>query len=90
MEMVTTARPANWFLAFYRSALGKKTVMALTGIVLFGFVFMHMAGNLKVFMGAEAFNHYAEFLRAEAGPRRRARGGRRCLDRPARVQQGPL
>ncbi len=68
MEMVATSRPANWFLAFYRSALGKKTVMALTGIVLFGFVFMHMAGNLKIFMGAEAFNHYAEFLRAAGEP----------------------
>jgi len=68
MEMVSTSRSANWFLALYSSALGKKTVMALTGIVLFGFVFMHMAGNLKVFMGAEAFNHYAEFLRAAGEP----------------------
>jgi succinate dehydrogenase / fumarate reductase cytochrome b subunit len=42
--------------------------MALTGIVLFGFVFMHMAGNLKIFMGAEAFNHYAEWLREMGAP----------------------
>lgn len=68
MEMVVPPRPANWFVAFYRSALGKKTAMALTGIVLFGFVFMHMAGNLKIFMGAEAFNHYAEWLREMGAP----------------------
>jgi succinate dehydrogenase / fumarate reductase cytochrome b subunit len=68
MEMAATPGSANWFLAFYRSALGKKAVMALTGIVLFGFVFMHMAGNLKMFMGAEAYNHYAEFLRSAGEP----------------------
>jgi len=68
MEMVAPPRSANWFVAFYSSAVGKKTVMALTGIVLFGFVFMHMAGNLKIFLGAEAFNHYAEFLRSAGEP----------------------
>jgi succinate dehydrogenase / fumarate reductase, cytochrome b subunit len=56
-------RPAPWPVEFYRSAVGKKWVMALSGIMLMGFVFVHMAGNLKVFMGAEDFNHYSEFLR---------------------------
>ena len=32
-------------------------------IVLFGFVLVHMAGNLKVYLGAEAMNHYGEWLR---------------------------
>jgi len=68
MEMVAASGPANWFVAFYRTALGKKAVMALTGIFLFGFIFMHMAGNLKIFLGAEAFNHYAEFLREMGEP----------------------
>ncbi len=48
---------------FYRSALGKKYVMAITGIMLMGFVFAHMVGNLKMYLGAEEFNHYGEFLR---------------------------
>ncbi|MDX1503683.1 MAG: succinate dehydrogenase cytochrome b subunit [Thermoanaerobaculia bacterium] len=50
-------------LAFYRSPVGKKAVMAATGFLLFGFVFVHMAGNLKLYQGAEAMNKYAEFLR---------------------------
>ena len=47
----------------YQSAVGKKWVMALTGIVLMGFVFAHMVGNLKMYLGPEDFNHYGEFLR---------------------------
>lgn len=47
----------------YRSAVGKKWVMALTGIALMGFVFAHMVGNLKMYLGPEDLNHYGEFLR---------------------------
>jgi succinate dehydrogenase / fumarate reductase cytochrome b subunit len=54
---------AAWPLELYRSAVGKKWVMALTGIVLLGFVFGHMIGNLKVYLGADDLNHYGEFLR---------------------------
>jgi succinate dehydrogenase / fumarate reductase cytochrome b subunit len=53
----------GWIVAFYRSSLGKKWVMAITGFLLFGFVFTHMAGNLKVYQGPEKFNAYAEGLR---------------------------
>ncbi|HUF33851.1 MAG TPA: succinate dehydrogenase cytochrome b subunit [Acidimicrobiales bacterium] len=56
-------RPAPWPVAFYRSAVGKKWVMAVTGIVLMGFVFGHMVGNLKMYQGAHALNVYGEFLR---------------------------
>ncbi len=48
---------------FAGSAVGKKWIMALTGIGLMGFVFMHMVGNLKMYLGPEDFDHYAEFLR---------------------------
>jgi len=58
----------TWFGNFYRSAIGKKAVMAITGVILFGWIFAHMAGNLKLFMGSEALNHYAEWLRAMGGP----------------------
>lgn len=37
--------------------------MAVTGIILAGFVVVHMAGNLGIFRGAESFNHYAQLLR---------------------------
>ena len=48
---------------FYETAIGKKIVMAVTGVMLVGFVLMHMAGNLQLFGGADKFNHYAQLLR---------------------------
>ncbi len=61
-------RPAPWPVEFYRSAVGKKWVMAITGIMLMGFVFGHMVGNLKMYQGAHALNVYGEFLRELAYP----------------------
>jgi succinate dehydrogenase / fumarate reductase cytochrome b subunit len=52
-----------WPLELYRSAVGKKWVMAITGIVWLGYVFVHMAGNLKAYLGPQEMNHYAEGLR---------------------------
>lgn len=48
---------------FLASTVGRKVVMAATGVVLFGFVFIHAVGNLQAYMGPEALNHYAVFLR---------------------------
>lgn len=56
-------RRGPWPVEFYRSAVGKKWVMALTGIMIMGFVAGHAFGNIKVYFGAESFNHYGEFLR---------------------------
>ena len=50
-------------VGFYQTSIGKKYVMAVTGILLLGFVFFHMIGNLKIYLGQEDLNHYAEFLR---------------------------
>jgi succinate dehydrogenase / fumarate reductase cytochrome b subunit len=50
------------------STVGKKIVVAVTGLLLLGFVFAHMAGNLKVFQGAEKFDGYARFLREVGYP----------------------
>lgn len=50
-------------LSLYRSTIGKKVMMAVTGVILFLFVVAHMLGNLKLFQGAEKFDAYAEFLR---------------------------
>ena len=52
---------------FYDSSIGKKAVMAVTGLVLFGFLILHMLGNLQVFLGREVMNHYAETLHGNPG-----------------------
>lgn len=51
-------------LNLYQTAVGKKWVMALSGIAMMGFVFAHMVGNLKMYLGPEEFNTYAEGLRS--------------------------
>ena len=48
---------------FLGSSIGKKVVMAVTGLALFGFVVAHMLGNLQVYLGPAALNDYAEALR---------------------------
>jgi succinate dehydrogenase / fumarate reductase cytochrome b subunit len=50
---------------FARSAVGKKVIMAVTGLILFGFVFGHMVGNLKLFYGIDAEGRYALDVYAE-------------------------
>ena len=52
---------------FWRSTIGKKIVMAVTGLIGVGFVIGHMAGNLQVFLGPEKFNAYAAFLKSLGG-----------------------
>jgi succinate dehydrogenase / fumarate reductase cytochrome b subunit len=51
-----------WLLTLYRSTIGKKVIMAVTGLVLVLFVIGHMAGNLQVFIGPAKMNTYAAFL----------------------------
>ncbi|HEV7865772.1 MAG TPA: succinate dehydrogenase cytochrome b subunit, partial [Acidimicrobiia bacterium] len=57
-----------WPLDLYQSAVGKKWAMAVTGVMLLGFVFVHMLGNLKVYLGPAQINHYGEWLRDIAVP----------------------
>jgi succinate dehydrogenase / fumarate reductase cytochrome b subunit len=57
----TSSKP--WLMELYGSALGKKYAMAITGIVGLGYVFAHMIGNLKIYLGPEEIDHYGEFLR---------------------------
>ncbi len=54
---MTSERPAFGSIAL-------KAVMALTGLVLYGFVFVHMVGNLQLYSGPEKINRYAAFLKA--------------------------
>lgn len=72
----------TWFGDFYRSSLGKKAVMAVSGIALWAFVLGHMVGNLKYFAGpggaevaaleggvpGSAINVYGEWLRGVGYP----------------------
>ncbi len=52
----------GWVATFFRSSIGSKFLMALTGILLLFFVLGHMTGNLLIFQGAEALNAYAHWL----------------------------
>jgi succinate dehydrogenase / fumarate reductase cytochrome b subunit len=54
--------------ALYRSSVGKKILMAVTGFIWFGFLLGHMAGNLKAFQGAATFDEYAHHLRVFGEP----------------------
>jgi len=52
-----------WALTLYRSTIGKKIIMAITGLVLVGFVIAHMLGNLQIFLGPAKLNAYGAFLK---------------------------
>lgn len=55
----------SWLVNFYKSTIGMKVAMALTGLILVGFVIVHMLGNLQVFLGEEALNAYAAALHSK-------------------------
>lgn len=48
--------------SYFSSTIGRKQIMALSGLALAGFVLTHMAGNLLLFVGAEAYNKYGHAL----------------------------
>ena len=54
--------------SLYSTSVGKKYTMAVSGAIFVLFVIVHMFGNLKVYLGPEAFNHYAEGLREFGEP----------------------
>lgn len=60
-------RKAPLPVEFYRSAVGKKWVMAATGLMIIGFVFAHMVGNLHLYEGPRQVNLYGETLRELGG-----------------------
>ena len=49
---------------FFISSIGKKILMAVTGIIMVAFITAHLAGNLLIFRGPEQFNGYAHFLQS--------------------------
>ena len=51
--------------SLFRSSIGRKILMALTGVILIGFVIGHLVGNLQVFGPPELINEYAHFLKSK-------------------------
>jgi len=54
----------NWFFGFFRTSIGKKLMMAATGISFCGFLLLHLAGNLTVYRSEEMLVAYSEKLHA--------------------------
>lgn len=54
----------NWFIATLGTSIGKKLLMALTGLGFILFLIAHLAGNLTLYGGKDMFNAYAEHLHA--------------------------
>ena len=65
----------NLFARAYRSSLGKKYIMAITGFLLFLFVIVHLLGNLQVYLGPEPMNAYAALLKSRPALLWTARAG---------------
>lgn len=53
----------NKFVQFYSTTIGKKFVVAISGVAMIGFLIMHMIGNFKAFSGENKLDSYASFLR---------------------------
>ncbi len=52
----------NWYMFLLGSSVGKKILMAVTGLCMIGFLAVHLLGNTMAFAGADAFNGYAHKL----------------------------
>ena len=60
--------PAAHRRGLYATDVGKKYAMAVSGAVLMLFVFVHMLGNLKLYLGASALDTYSQWLRTAGEP----------------------
>ncbi|GAA2917468.1 succinate dehydrogenase cytochrome b subunit [Streptomyces thioluteus] len=69
MALATRAeRSPSLIGSVWHSTVGKKAVMAVTGLIMLAYLVAHMLGNLKIFFGAGEFNHYAHWLRTIGEP----------------------
>ncbi|MFI5953631.1 succinate dehydrogenase cytochrome b subunit [Cryptosporangium sp. NPDC051539] len=62
------SRPRSSTFVLWDSSIGKKTVMAVTGLIMLAFLLVHMLGNLKIFFGPHEFDSYAGWLRTIGSP----------------------
>ncbi|MFC4884137.1 succinate dehydrogenase [Streptomyces beijiangensis] len=63
-----TDRRPSMARTLLKSTVGKKTIMAVSGLIMLMYLVVHMLGNLKIFFGAGEFNHYAHWLRTLGEP----------------------
>ena len=68
LHMTRSVAVSHRLTAFWHTLIGKKVVMAVTGIVFIGFVIGHVFGNLKIFAGPDEINAYSRFLREVGMP----------------------
>ncbi len=67
MSAIATSGQLNRAIGFYEASIGKKVVMAVTGVILFGYVLGHLLGNLQIYSpDPEQINNYARFLHSHA------------------------
>ena len=65
MKRLIQALSSFWLVHAFTSSIGKKLVMAVTGLALCGFLVVHLGGNLLLYVGADEYNHYAHTLHAQ-------------------------
>jgi succinate dehydrogenase / fumarate reductase cytochrome b subunit len=65
---LSRSRPITGLASLWRSTIGKKYVMAITGLIWFGYLILHLWGNLKIYAGAPYLNDYASWLRTVGDP----------------------
>ncbi|MGW0696067.1 succinate dehydrogenase [Streptomyces sp. NPDC002738] len=63
-----TDRRPSMTRTLWDSSVGKKAIMAVSGLIMLLYLVVHMAGNLKIFFGSGEFNHYAHWLRTLGEP----------------------
>jgi len=62
------SRPISGLASLWHSTIGKKYVMAITGLIWFGYLIVHLWGNLKIYAGPTFLNDYGGFLRSVGEP----------------------
>jgi succinate dehydrogenase / fumarate reductase cytochrome b subunit len=62
------SRPITGLTSLWRSTIGKKYIMAVTGLIWFGYLIAHLWGNLKIYAGPQFLNDYGGFLRTMGEP----------------------
>jgi succinate dehydrogenase / fumarate reductase cytochrome b subunit len=65
LKRLVQAVSSCWLINVFGTSIGKKFVMAVTGLALCGFLFVHLGGNLLLYVGSEEYNHYAHALHAQ-------------------------
>lgn len=58
----------SWLRTYLTSSIGRKQLMGATGVILYGFLAMHLSGNMLLFLGEEVFNKYAHQMTVEMKP----------------------